>query len=67
MNIWREIESDRAGLVDEDDGPGTLRLLEKWLALSVQEKDAMRKTARETFQARFEVTRAAEALIGAIT
>ena len=67
VNIWREIESDRAGLVDEDDGPGTLRLLEKWLALSAQEKDAMRKTARETFQARFEVTRAAEALIGAIT
>jgi glycosyltransferase involved in cell wall biosynthesis len=67
VNIWREIESDRAGLVDEDDAPGTLRLLEKWLALSVQEKDAMRKTARETFQARFEVTRAAEALIGAIT
>ncbi|MCX6981587.1 MAG: glycosyltransferase [Verrucomicrobia bacterium] len=66
VNIWREIESDRAGLVDEDDGPGTLRLLEKWLALSAQEKDAMRKTARETFQARFEVTRAAEALIGAI-
>ena len=66
VNIWREIESDRAGLVDEDDAPGTLRLLEKWLALSAQEKDAMRKTARETFQARFEVTRAAEALIGAI-
>ena len=67
VNIWREIESDRAGLVDEDDAPGTLRLLEKWLALSAQEKDAMRKTARETFQARFEVTRAAEALIGAVT
>lgn len=28
VNIWREIESDRAGLVDEDDAPGTLRLLE---------------------------------------
>ena len=66
VNIWREIESDRAGLVDEDDEPGTLRLLERWLALSGEEKDAMRKIARQTFHARFEVTRAAEALIGAI-
>ena len=66
VNIWREIEQDRAGLVDEDDAPGTLRLLQKWLALSDDEKDAMRKNAQQCFQSRFEVTRAAEALIGAI-
>ena len=66
VNIWREIEAERAGLVDEDDEPGTLRLLEKWLALSPDEKDAMRRTARQTFQARFEVTHAAEALIEVI-
>ncbi len=66
VNIWREIEQDRAGLVDEDDEPGTVRLLQRWLALSNDEKDAMRKTARQTFRARFEVTRAAEALIGTI-
>ena len=63
VNIWREIEQDRAGLVDEDDEPGTTRLLQRWLALSPGEKDAMRKIARECFQSRFEVTRAAEALI----
>ena len=66
VNIWREIEQDRAGLVDEDDEPGTLRLLQKWLALSTVEKDAMRKVARECFQSRFEVMRAADALIRAI-
>jgi glycosyltransferase involved in cell wall biosynthesis len=66
VNIWREIEQDRAGLVDEDDEPGTVRLLQAWLALSPGEKDAMRKIARECFLSRFEVTRAAEALIAAI-
>ena len=66
VNIWREIEQDRAGLVDGDDEPGTTRLLQKWLALSDDEKDAMRKNAQQCFQSRFEVTRAAEALIGAI-
>ena len=66
VNIWREIESDRAGLVDEDNEAGTTRLLQKWLALSTEEKDAMRNAARQTFHARFEVTRAAEALIAAI-
>jgi len=66
VNIWREIEQDRAGLVDEDDEPGTTRLLEKWFGLSSGEKQAMRKIARRCFQSRFEVTRAAETLIGAI-
>lgn len=63
VNIWREIETDRAGIVDEDDEPGTVRLLEKWLALPALERDAMRKNSQPCFQARFEVTRAAEALI----
>ena len=66
VNIWREIEQDRAGLVDEDDGPGTTRLLQKWLALPDGEKEAMRIIARQCFQTRFEVARAAETLIAAI-
>ncbi len=66
VNIWREIENDRAGLVDEDDEPGTTRLLQKWLDLSADEKEAMRKIGRQCFQSRFEVTRAAEALIETI-
>ena len=66
VNIWREIEKDRAGLVDEDDEPGTTRLLQKWLGLPAGEKDAMRRIARQCFQSRFEVARAAEALIETI-
>ena len=66
VNIWREIQLDRAGLVDEDDEPGTTRLLQNWLHLPAEEKDAMRKIARQCFQSRFEVTRAADALIETI-
>jgi glycosyltransferase involved in cell wall biosynthesis len=67
VNIWREIEQDGAGLVDEDDEPGTTRLLEKWLGLSDDGKQTMREKARRSFQERFEVKRAAESLIEAIT
>jgi len=66
VNIWREIEQDGAGLVDEDDEPGTTRLLEKWLGLSDAGKGSMRDRARRSFLARFEVKRAAESLCVAI-
>ena len=66
VNIWREIERDEAGLVDDDDEPGTTRLLAKWLALPAERKDGMRLNARRSFHSRFEVTRAAEALIETI-
>jgi glycosyltransferase involved in cell wall biosynthesis len=66
VNIWREIEQDHAGLVDEDDEPGTTRLLQKWLGLSAGERELMRANARQSFQKRFEVKRAAESLIETI-
>ena len=66
VNIWREIEQDRAGLVDDDDLPGTTRLLEKWLGISAEEKDAMRNNAQACFQSRFEIHRAAASLLDAI-
>ena len=33
VNIWREIESDAAGLVDENTIAGTVRNLQHWLEL----------------------------------
>ena len=66
VNIWREVLADDAGLVDEDDEPGTLRLLGNWLALTAERRLAMRLNARTSFRAHFEVTRAAESLIKAI-
>ena len=63
VNIWREIGQDRAGLVDDDDEPGTTRLLEKWLGMTPEAREAMRGDARRCFESRFEVTRAAAALV----
>ena len=67
VNIWREVVGDDAGLVDEDDEPGTVRLLENWLSLTAERRLAMRLNARSSFRSHFEVTRAAESLIQAIT
>jgi glycosyltransferase involved in cell wall biosynthesis len=66
VNIWREIEQDRAGFVDEDDELGTTRLLQRWLGTSADERSQMRKNALASFEARFEVKRAAASLIEAL-
>ncbi len=63
VNIWREIEADRAGLVAPDTLDGTRGLLRTWLALSEPEKQAMSARAARCFAERFEITEAAKSLI----
>ena len=63
INIWREIEEDGGGIVENDDLPGTVRLIEKWIALPAQQREAMREKALRCFQSRFEVARAAESIV----
>jgi glycosyltransferase involved in cell wall biosynthesis len=67
VNIWREIESDGAGLVSPDDLPGTMNLLLRWSQMPEAEKNAMRERARECFLNRFEIRKAASGLINAIS
>jgi glycosyltransferase involved in cell wall biosynthesis len=67
VNIWREIESDGAGLVSRDDLPGTMNLLLRWSQMPEAEKNAMRERARKCFLNRFEIRKAASALISAIS
>jgi glycosyltransferase involved in cell wall biosynthesis len=64
VNIWREIEADGAGLAYEDNLEGTCRLLQSYLDLPADKKQAMRQAARECFEARFEIKKAAETLHG---
>jgi len=66
VNIWREIEVDGAGLVSEDDLKGTCKLLQSYLELPALKKQAMRLAARECFEARFEIKKAAETLHGVL-
>lgn len=63
VNIWREIETDKAGFVDEDTTDGTLRNLQKWLALSPEAYAEMSIRAQQCFAMRFHIQRAAERLV----
>ena len=63
VNLWREIEADGAGFVAPDTLAGTRGLLERWLALSADERAAMGRRARACFARHFQVDQAATALL----
>lgn len=63
VNIWREIEADAAGFVDEDTVDGTVRNLQHWLALNTDGYAQMSKRAQQCFAFRFHIQRAAERLV----
>lgn len=62
VNIWREIDADHAGLVEADTLEGTLRLLDRWLACSPEDLNALRTSARECFESRFRIEQVADRL-----
>mgnify|MGYP000170255720 CR=1 FL=1 len=63
VNIWREIELDKAGFVDEDTAAGTERSLQRWLALDAPAYMQMTEQASGCFARRFHIRRAAERLV----
>jgi len=65
VNIWREICSDGAGFVDNDDLAGTINLIERWLLTPEAEWSAMRQRAKVSFQTRFNIEKAATSLLRA--
>ena len=67
INIWREIEADGAGYVEDDNLAGTANLLRRWSATSPNERAAMRDNARSSFANRFEIERATDSLLSAIS
>lgn len=64
VNIWPDIKTDRAGLVEEDTVEGTEQLLLRWFNLPVEERDAMAVRARASFVNRFTMNRTAVAING---
>jgi glycosyltransferase involved in cell wall biosynthesis len=66
INIWREIEADGAGYVENDDLAGTVRLLDRWLATPPEMRLAMEQNATTCFANRFEIERATDSLLAAI-
>lgn len=63
VNIWREIEADHAGIVEDDTTEGTLKGLEKWLGLDPKAKQQMQLSARQCFENRFRIDRVAQSLL----
>ena len=66
INIWREIAADGAGLVADDDLPGTTDLLLRWAALDAPARAAMREQARMCFETRFDIRAVARRLTDTI-
>jgi glycosyltransferase involved in cell wall biosynthesis len=63
VNIWREIDADGAGYVENDDLAGTTALLKRWVATESAVRAAMKEKARECFARRFEIERATDSLL----
>jgi glycosyltransferase involved in cell wall biosynthesis len=63
VNIWREIDADRAGYVESDDLTGTTRLLQRWIDTAPMERETMRQNARNCFEQRFAIDRAVDSLL----
>lgn len=66
INIWREIEADGAGYVENDDLAGTVNLLQRWLDTPADARATMQTQARKSFADRFEIERATDSLLAAI-
>lgn len=66
VNIWREIEKDDAGFVEQDDLSGTQRLLRRWLTADPAAWARMRTAAVRSFSARFHVEAASASLLSVL-
>ena len=62
VNIWREIETDGAGIVSEDTLDGAQQLFQSYVNLPEQKQTQMRIAALDCFDQRFEIKKAAGAL-----
>ncbi|QUN30588.1 glycosyltransferase [Cupriavidus sp. KK10] len=67
VNIWREIENDGVGFVDDASVAGTTRNLKRWLSLTNEDYRKMSVKARRSFDERFHIRRAAERLVEIIS
>lgn len=66
VNIWREVQHDRAGFIDSDDENGARRLLARWVAIDDASREQLRDNARRCFAARFHIEEAAGQVAAAL-
>jgi hypothetical protein len=63
VNIWREINAARAGLVCADEADSLQHTLIQFMVLSPEERQEMSQNARHCFQTRFDIDLVSEQLI----
>jgi glycosyltransferase involved in cell wall biosynthesis len=63
VNIAEDIAQDGAGLMELDTAAGTLRLLQSWISMSVQERKDMAERAYQCFHRRYDMRENAKAII----
>jgi glycosyltransferase involved in cell wall biosynthesis len=63
INIAPEIAFDGCGLVESDTLEGATRLLQRWFALSPEQRSAMSAQALHTFETRYNMRRNTEAIL----
>ncbi|WP_370993758.1 glycosyltransferase [Mucilaginibacter sp. RCC_168] len=63
VNIWREIESDKGGIIKDDTMAGTLSMLREWLNMTNEEQMNMGRDALKTYHNHFTILTAANKLI----
>jgi hypothetical protein len=61
INIWREIDRDRAGLIAADTSAGVADMLRRWFALSSSQMADYGANALSCFRTRFEIAAATKA------
>ena len=55
VNIWREIQNEHAGLVEQDSLAGTINLFQAWNLLDDSQRAAMRTNSRLCFEKHFDL------------
>ena len=63
VNIAAEIAADGAGLVETDTAAGTERLMRRWIAMPVAEREAMAVRALECFHQRYDMRENAKTVV----
>ncbi|GEO10450.1 glycosyltransferase [Segetibacter aerophilus] len=66
VNIWKEIEDGKAGIVMENSLTGTIELLKRWVSLTKGEKKVMSQNAKKVFDSTFNINKSTERLLEAI-
>jgi glycosyltransferase involved in cell wall biosynthesis len=66
INIWQEISGDKGGLVANDNEDGAKQIFRQWKALSLREREGIRRAARNCYEKRFDIAVSAKNLLATL-